>query len=93
MMKLQGATRPLAAVIIDVGLPDRKGDELAAEFRSMLADLPIVIMSGYGESLFHDRFAADSHMAFLGKPCGAGQLAAVLLQLGVAGRKEHAATH
>lgn len=93
MTKLQGAARPLAAVIIDVGLPDRKGDELAAEFRTMLADLPIVIMSGYGEGMFRDRFAADSHMAFLGKPYGSAQLAAVLMQLGVAGNPAPRAAH
>ena len=36
----------LAAVIIDLGLPDRSGDEVAAELRGLNATLPIVIASG-----------------------------------------------
>ena len=32
--------------IIDLGLPDRKGDELVSDLRAMRADLPVVIATG-----------------------------------------------
>lgn len=49
----------LAAVIIDLGLPDRSGDELAAELRELGADMPILIASGRSEGEIRDRFAHD----------------------------------
>ncbi len=35
-----------AAAIIDIGLPDRKGDDLALELKGLRPDLPIVIATG-----------------------------------------------
>ena len=46
---LRVAGAHIDAAIVDVGLPDRRGDALAAELRALYADLPIVIASGYGE--------------------------------------------
>ena len=46
------------AVIVDLGLPDRKGDALVHEIRTIYPSLPIVIASGGGQeklrSLFND---------------------------------------
>ncbi len=54
--------------IIDIGLPDRKGDVLATELRALYPNLPIVIASGYGDAGLRDRFKGDTRIAFVGKP-------------------------
>ncbi len=58
----------LRAVVIDLGLPDRRGDEIAAEIRSQCPQLPIVIASGRSERELIERFAADKAVAVLPKP-------------------------
>jgi CheY-like chemotaxis protein len=66
------------AVIIDIGLPDRKGDALALELRGMRKDLPIIIASGYAGPALMERFAADRLVGFLRKPYGVDELAQAL---------------
>lgn len=64
----------LTAVIIDLGLPDRPGDELAAELRSLREDVPILIASGRSESEIRDHFLHDSRVGVLVKPYTASML-------------------
>jgi DNA-binding response OmpR family regulator len=73
----------LKAVIVDLGLPDRTGDQLATEMRGMRADLPIVIASGRSERELKDRFAQDPRIAILVKPYTAAMLLDALASLGV----------
>jgi len=73
----------LKALIIDLGLPDRSGDELAAEVRALRADLPIVIASGRSERELKEKFASDSRIAVLSKPYTAALLLDSLESLGV----------
>ena len=54
--------------IVDVGLPDRKGDVLVGELRALYPHLPIVIASGYDEVDLRDRFGGDDLVSFLRKP-------------------------
>jgi CheY-like chemotaxis protein len=68
----------LDAAIVDVGLPDRKGDVLIDEMRALLPSIPIVIASGYGEAALQQRFAKDGRIAFLAKPYATKQLKAAL---------------
>jgi two-component SAPR family response regulator len=49
----------VCAAIIDVGLPDRRGDALVAEMRAIKPSLPIVIASGYEEERLRDRFKLE----------------------------------
>ncbi len=44
---LDGGGTPLAAVVVDVGLPDGRGDSLAAEIRQRFPKLPVLVASGY----------------------------------------------
>jgi CheY-like chemotaxis protein len=69
--------------VIDFGLPDRRGDVLAAEIRKISIDMPVVIASGYHEELLRDRFAADDRTVLLGKPYDGSQLQHALGTLGV----------
>jgi CheY-like chemotaxis protein len=64
----QARSRDLNAAVIDLGLPDRPGDEIAAEIRGLDARLPIVIASGRSERELRDRFANDGAVAILAKP-------------------------
>jgi CheY-like chemotaxis protein len=76
----------LAAVVIDLGLPDRPGDEVAAEIRGALANVPILIASGRSEKELRERFAVDSRVAVMVKPYTGPMLIDALASLGVMGR-------
>lgn len=82
LAKLSAATEPFAAVLADIGLPDQKGDVLAADIRATHADLPIIVASGYGEDSLPN-LARDKLVGFLGKPYDVRHLEALLRKLGV----------
>src|SRR6266498_3426057 len=46
-LEIVSGTTPLAFAVIDVGLPDGRGDALALELRRLRAGLPIIIATGY----------------------------------------------
>ena len=82
LQALQGAADVRAAVI-DMGLPDRPGDQLAAEVRALHADLPIVIASGRSGRELRERFANQPRVAVLVKPYTADLLIEALATVGV----------
>ena len=73
----------LSAVIIDLGLPDRPGAELAAELHSLRNDVPILIASGRSEREIRERFSSDSRVGVLVKPFTASMLMDALESVGV----------
>lgn len=54
-------------VIVDIGLPDRNGLELAGDLRRRWPELKIVIASGYGEQAV-GRLRGDPKVTYLRKP-------------------------
>ena len=62
-----------AFAIIDIGLPDGRGDALAIELRRLRSDLPIIIATGYDDSALDQRLR-DKQTVILGKPYDIGQL-------------------
>ncbi|HMN46583.1 MAG TPA: response regulator [Povalibacter sp.] len=76
----------LHAVVIDLGLPDRRGDEIAAEIRAQCPQLPIVIASGRSERELMDKFATDTAMAILPKPYTEPLMLEVFGKLGIRSR-------
>ena len=70
-----GAT-PLLLAIVDVGLPDGRGDALAIELRKLRAELPIVIATGYDQSHLDERARNHPLTAVLNKPYDIAQLQA-----------------
>ncbi len=74
----------ICAALVDIGLPDRRGDVLAGELHAMDSELRIIIASGYGEDALDGPFREDSRIAFLSKPYGLEQLRDRLQTLGVA---------
>jgi len=77
---------PFDAVIIDVGLPDKRGDELADELRATWKDLPIVIATGHDRNVLAQRFGQDRYVRVLGKPYYGDMLLGALSSMGVAAR-------
>ena len=77
----EGAVPVLA--VVDVGLPDERGDVLARRLRIMAPDLKIIIASGYDEGDLRDRFVDDPFIAVLGKPYTQSDLVRVAGELGL----------
>lgn len=73
----------VGAAIVDLGLPDRAGDELASDMSALVADLPILVASGRSERELKDRFAANPRVRVLVKPYTASMLLDALAELGV----------
>ena len=71
------------AVIVDFGLPDRKGDVLVREIRAMYPSLRVVIATGQGQSDMRNLFKTESQIAFVSKPYSSNHLLAALRALGI----------
>ena len=54
--------------IIDVGLPDMRGDKLARELREQVPGVKILIASGYDVADLREAFKGDDLTSFLPKP-------------------------
>jgi CheY-like chemotaxis protein len=80
-----GRTADVRAAVVDLGLPDRSGDQLAAEIHALRADLPIVIASGRSAGELQERFGRAANVALLVKPYTAPMLIQALASLGVRG--------
>jgi CheY-like chemotaxis protein len=83
LQKARLANGGIDAAIIDVGLPDRAGDGLAAELRASYARMPVILATGYGGAELRARFAADPLVSFLGKPYDRADLEARLRAAGI----------
>ena len=67
-----------AFAVIDVGLPDGRGDLLALELRDLRPGLPIIIATGYDGAHLDERLRGQPHTAVLGKPYDIRQLQAAI---------------
>ena len=80
--RLAGEIQPtLAAVLSDINMPGMDGLELLAEIKQRFPDLPVVMVTAYGD---HDRGRRARELRafeFLAKPVNFDQLKAQLRQL------------
>ena len=67
-----------AFAVIDVGLPDGRGDALALEVRRLREGLPIIIATGYDGAHVDERLRGYPRTAVLGKPYDIAQLQAAI---------------
>ncbi len=81
--KLQAAKGEVGAVVLDIGLPDRSGDELTREIRAIYPALPIVLATGHWRSDFNGVVDGNPGIAFLSKPYSADGLILALREAGV----------
>jgi CheY-like chemotaxis protein len=72
------------AALVDIGLPDRPGDQLADEMHALRPDLPIVIASGRSGRELRDRFAGNQRVVILVKPYTASMVLDALAAVGIA---------
>ncbi|QPF83897.1 response regulator [Bradyrhizobium genosp. L] len=82
-VKFRAEQHGLSGAIIDLGLPDRRGDELIADIRVVQPDLPIVLATGYADASVRARFAQDDRLAVLSKPFNPEELLAALQRFGI----------
>jgi DNA-binding response OmpR family regulator len=75
-----------AAAVIDIGLPDRKGDDLALELKILRPDLPIVIATGEGDGALDGKLKKIDNLTLLKKPYDSAGLDKSLKALGVDAR-------
>jgi CheY-like chemotaxis protein len=71
-------------VMIDLGLPDRPGHEVASSLRQSHPKLPILIASGASDADVKDRVKGDPATVILGKPYTIETLERALKSLGMA---------
>lgn len=81
--KLQSLGSQVTAAIIDLGLPDRSGDQLATELRAIDGQLPILIASGRSERELKERFVLDGRVGIVVKPFTGPMLLEALEKIGV----------
>jgi CheY-like chemotaxis protein len=72
-----------ALAVIDVGLPDVRGDDLARRVRARVPAMPIIVASGYDGAELKQRFVGDLAVAVLSKPYTDRDLARAVLSLGL----------
>jgi PAS domain S-box-containing protein len=65
----------LRCVVLDMTMPVMSGEETLARMKSLRADVPIVLSSGYSEAEAAERFAGKGLAGFLQKPYKADDLA------------------
>jgi len=80
-LAVHASFKPTLAVI-DVGLPDMRGDELSRRLRALDADLSIIVASGYDQAELEAKFVGDGKVAILPKPYTETDLARVARSLG-----------
>lgn len=82
-LRVLDGSHPPSLAVIDVGLPDIRGDELAKRARALAPEMPIIVASGYDEVELNRRFAHDPGTAVLGKPYTDRDLARAITALGL----------
>jgi DNA-binding response OmpR family regulator len=71
------------AMVIDMGLPDSKGDALIREVRSIYPSLPIVVASGQGAAEMRAMFKGMISVAFVNKPYTGDELKTAIRTIGI----------
>jgi DNA-binding response OmpR family regulator len=71
------------AMVVDMGLPDSKGDVLVREVRSIYPSLPIVIATGQGATDMREAFKGMASIAIVNKPYTSDELKAAIRTVGI----------
>ena len=66
--RLQRPGADYVLVFLDIGLPDKSGEELIKEIRASRSDLPLLVASGEDPLALKSRLGAFAPIAFMGKP-------------------------
>jgi DNA-binding response OmpR family regulator len=80
---LLGSDARFEAAIVDMGLPDAKGNVVMEQLRAVNPHLSIIVASGEDEASIRERFKGDNSIMVLSKPYTVDQLRSVLRSVGV----------
>ncbi|MFG1379547.1 PAS domain-containing protein [Xanthobacter autotrophicus] len=72
----------LVLAVVDVGLPDLRGDEVVRRLAAIAPDLPVIIATGYGTQDLEGEFGGSPRIALMGKPYDGATLRNGLRKLG-----------
>ena len=67
-LEILDRTPDLDAALVDVGLPDMRGDELVAELRRRRPGLGVILTTGYQATALRFDLRALDDVVFIGKP-------------------------
>jgi signal transduction histidine kinase/CheY-like chemotaxis protein len=81
--KIRNGRNDLVGAIIDLGLPDRPGNELIGEIRALYPEMPIVLATGYADDRIRERTANMTGVQILTKPFQARDLRTLFHEMGV----------
>jgi DNA-binding response OmpR family regulator len=81
--QLKALCGAVAGAVIDMALPDGKGDQLVRELRTLYPGLPVVISSGYDRHTLQPRFVGLAGIDYVSKPFSREELRAALCNIGV----------
>ena len=84
LAQLRQLAGEVAVAVVDLGLPDLPGEQLARQLREIRPALPIVVASGYSRRRLRNLFAGMDDVVFLEKPYGTAELLAALERLHIA---------
>ena len=73
----------LELAVIDVGLPDMRGDALAADVRRRFPSVRIIVASGYDPVQLRQQFQGDQGVAVVSKPYSEDDLKRAISALGL----------
>jgi CheY-like chemotaxis protein len=73
----------ISCAVIDIGLPDMKGDSLVGEFRKLSPQLGIVLATGYGDAELVKAFSADPGVRVVAKPYFTEDLLSAIASVGL----------
>jgi DNA-binding response OmpR family regulator len=80
---LRGQASGCALVFLDIGLPDKRGDELIKDIRAADKKKPLLVASGEDRAELKSRLSSFGPIAFLDKPYDIERLRKALGELGL----------
>jgi CheY-like chemotaxis protein len=83
LQKLNGSGAEYALIFLDIGLPDKKGDELIKEVRAFNPGIAILTASGEAKADLQKRLDGFAPIGYLGKPYDQDRLSTALAALKV----------
>jgi DNA-binding response OmpR family regulator len=74
----QARSKDFDVALVDIGLPDQRGDKLVAELRTLRSNFPVIIATGYCDPALHEQFRSERHLVILNKPYDIAQIHAAI---------------
>jgi len=81
LQQLKAPDADYALIFLDIGLPDKKGDELIKEVRGFNPGIPLLVASGESKADLKARLDSFGPIGYLGKPYDQDRLTEALAAL------------